>query len=178
MVLGATLMLAGLTPQQALAQCRFLLDSCDGESEPAPRPAPQTVPQPPPQPAPQVEMPAPEPPRQRKSTYWNHNGSVMLLKVQGSLREFYYAQPRPGMVVEGVQPGTLLFTGNVHGNSINGTAWFFSRRCGPRSYQVRGAVQENGGMVTMSGMAFTIGKDCSLRKAINDTLVFTYLYSQ
>ena len=102
----------------------------------------------------------------------------MYLVVNGDRREFYYSQPRPGMVAEGVTPGTLLFSGSVAGSTYQGTAYLFSARCGPRSYPVSGTVQETGGRVVMLGTATNVNSHCQLKSLKNDVLIFEYLYSQ
>src|ERR1700747_361114 len=51
-----------------------------------------------------------------EATLWDHNGSVVYLIANGSSREFYYKQPRSGMLEAGARPGSLLF----HGRSIKG----------------------------------------------------------
>jgi hypothetical protein len=159
-----TLMLAlsiGVVP--AWAECYFL--ECD-DTTVATAPIEPQAPQP----------PQPPPSQGPERTYWNHNGSIMYLVVNGNQREFYYSQPRQGMIDEGVTPGTLLFTGTVNGNYYTGTAYLFSARCGKRGYQVSGPVQETGGRVVMSGAALVLNKRCEPRKVINDVLVFNYLY--
>lgn len=176
-IFSAALLLILLQAPPASAQCRFLLDNCGDvpRSDSEPQPAPRS-------PSPPDEPPSdpdePETPSRSAVTYWDHNGSVMRLKVDGRLREFYYHKPRAGIAAEGAKRGTLLFSGTVQGGMITGTAWLFSRRCGPRSYQVYGAVEEDGGKVTMSGAASKIDGDCNVSTVLSDTLTFKYLYSE
>lgn len=99
----------------------------------------------------------------------------MYLQANGNLREFYYLQPRPGMIAEGVTPGTLLFSGVVNGNTYQGTAYLFSARCGARKYPVAGAVQEAGGRVIMIGAATNVNSRCQIKNVKTDVLVFEYL---
>lgn len=161
-------------PAAALAECRFLLDSCDDGGQ-APSSTPNTRP---PNNAPEPKPSAP-PVQTRRDTFWDHNGSVMRLRVDGAVREFYYEQPRPGIAAEGAKHGTLLFTGIVNNvGTINGTAWLFSRRCGPRSYSVQGVVTESGGKVVMQGMASTLTSDCKVKSSVADTIAFKYLYTR
>jgi hypothetical protein len=63
-------------------------------------------------------------------TLWDHNGSLLYLRAEGTLREFHYKEPRPGMLQEGVHPSTLLFRGESDNHRYFGTAFIFSSRCG------------------------------------------------
>ncbi len=154
----------------ANATCYFLEcdDDAPKQSPPSPGPSPTDPP---------AVTPQPPQPHTRNTSYWNHNGSVVYLIATGNKREFYYSQPRPGMVAQGVTPGTLLFTGYVSGSGYRGTAFLFSARCGPRSYAVSGKVQETGGRVIMTGNATNVNSRCEISNTINDVLVFQYLYS-
>lgn len=163
MIVLALLISIAATP--ALSRCYFL--ECDGP----PASQPST-----PVPSSPTPLPAPTPNQPAGRTYWNHNGSTMYLVVSGARREFYYQQPRQGMVEEGVRPGTLLFSGTVAGNSYEGIAYLFSAKCGSRPYQVRGSVQESGGRVIMAGTAPLVDRNCNVVRTIPDTLVFDYLY--
>src|ERR1700682_4651098 len=46
-------------------------------------------------------------------TFWKHNGSVVYLVTDGTLREFYYDQPRPGMIEAGWRAGAVVFRGRI-----------------------------------------------------------------
>ena len=89
-----------------------------------------------------------------------HNGSVISLLANGSLREFYYEEPRPGMLEAGARPGALLFRGrSVNGRYI-GIAFIFDSRCGQRSYEVSGPILDNYERVILQGQAPRVGADC------------------
>lgn len=108
---------------------------------------------------------------------WNHSGSVISLLANGSLREFYYEEPRPGMLEAGARPGALLFRGrSVNGRYI-GIAFIFDPRCGQRSYEVSGPILDNYERVVLQGRAPRVGADCRPRGFVNDTLEFTLLKS-
>jgi hypothetical protein len=110
-----------------------------------------------------------------EATLWDHNGSVVYLIANGSSREFYYKQPRSGMLEAGARPGSLLF----HGRSINGrysgVAFIFDRRCGQVPYQVSGPILDNYERVVMTGHAPRLGPDCRVEEYSTDTLEFTLL---
>lgn len=109
-------------------------------------------------------------------SYWNHNGSVVYLVTNGNIREFYYYRPRAGMREEGVEEGTLLFTGTVSGDTYDGTAYIFSARCGKRGYHVAGTIARDGARVVLSGAVMLLGGNCQPTRLKNDLLVFDYLY--
>src|ERR1700754_3009497 len=67
---------------------------------------------------------------------WNHNGSSVSLAASGDSREFYYDQPRAGMLAAGAQSGSLLFRGRSINGNYAGTAYTFDRKCGTRPYDV------------------------------------------
>jgi hypothetical protein len=73
----------------------------------------------------------------------NHNNSIMLVRpLPGSGNEVVieYAKPRPSLYGL-VGPGTTLVRGRWVGpNDFIGTAWVFSRLCGPMPYAVRGGL--------------------------------------
>jgi hypothetical protein len=84
---------------------------------------------------------------------WDHNGSVMSLMASGAHRQFYYSQPRPGMVQSGVRPGTLYFDGVTDGRQYSGTAYVFSTKCGATGFPASGPVSPNGGQVVLYGQS-------------------------
>lgn len=105
------------------------------------------------------------------SPAWDHNGSAMSLQVSGSTVRFFYQQPRPGMLQAGAQPGSLLFDGQRSGTQIWGTAYVFSRSCGPQPYAVQGEIVDNG--VVMRGAAPRMDpRTCTLVDTRPDELVF------
>jgi hypothetical protein len=95
--------------------------------------------------------------------------------ANGSLREFYYDQPRVGMMEAGARPGSLLFRGRSLEGRYIGTAYTFDSRCGP--YEVSGPILHNYERVVLSGQAPRVGSDCRTRGVINDKLEFTLLKS-
>jgi hypothetical protein len=59
-------------------------------------------------------------------TLWSHNGSVLYLVAKGTLREFHYKEPRPGMLRAGAYPGALVFRGQSNDHQYSGTAFVFN----------------------------------------------------
>ena len=116
-----------------------------------------------------AHAPSPEP------TLWEHNGSVMYLVAKGSSREFYYKEPRPGLVEAGVRPGSLLFRGQSVRGRYLGTAVIFKGRCGRYSYPVSGPIIDSYERVVLMGRAPRIAADCSLEGYFDDTLDFRLL---
>lgn len=107
-----------------------------------------------------------------KITYWDHNGSIMSLQVDGRTRRFYYDQPRPGMAAAGVQPNTLLFVGEVVGSTYVGTAHIFNARCGAFPYRVSGPIEDGGRRVVLTGRAPRVDRNCRIFGYLEDTLEF------
>lgn len=104
-----------------------------------------------------------------------HNGSVMDIQVcDGGGLTISYAQPRRGMVQQGVRSGTLLFNGNEGpGGVITGQSRLFSARCGQVPYFVSGSRQGN--TIILNGTAPIRGKGCRIVRHRQDNLVFTLL---
>jgi hypothetical protein len=109
---------------------------------------------------------------------WNHNGSIVYLIANGSLREFYYEEPRLGVSEAGARPGSLLFRGRSINGGYVGTAYIFNRRCGQFPYEVSGPILDNYERVVVQGNAPRIGSACRIWGYVNDTLEFTLLNSE
>lgn len=105
-------------------------------------------------------------------TYWNHNGSTIYLSVDGDKRQFFYSQPRPGMLKAGARPGDAIFEGKSIGGRYIGTAYLYNPRCGKHPYQVEGPVLNNGGKVVLKGRAPKFNRKCKVKGTKLDTLNF------
>jgi hypothetical protein len=101
----------------------------------------------------------------------------MLSVANGSLREFYYEKPRPGILEAGAGPGSLLFRGKSINGSYVGTAYIFDRRCGQFPYEVSGPILDDYERVVLQGRAPRVGSDCRVSSYLNDTLEFVLLTS-
>ena len=91
--------------------------------------------------------------RAQTTSLWELNTSVMAFYGDGRSVVFRYREPRSGLQDEGVVPGTLQFSGTVAGDTISGTAYVFSRRCGPQPYYVSGTASEHSRTITLTGTA-------------------------
>jgi hypothetical protein len=88
---------------------------------------------------------APESSLEDEGTIWKLNDSTLVLTIDDDdVWTFRYLSPRPGMVEEGVKRGTVLFKGKTDGERIWGTAYRFSKRCGPLPYEVSGEFELDG----------------------------------
>lgn len=109
---------------------------------------------------------------------WDFKGSQLALKAEdGADRRFYYDTPRPELVISGITAGTLLFEGRQDGNQYTGKAFVFSRKCGARSFEVSGPVDESpsGKAITLSGKRPQVDANCRPTGGFqNDVLVFSY----
>jgi hypothetical protein len=108
-------------------------------------------------------------------TLWMHNGSIVYLVANGSIREFYYHQPRPGMLTAGAKPGSLLFWGRYNDGNYIGTAYIFNAKCGKFDYHVSGPVLDDYRRVVMQGEAPRLGNDCQETNRTPDTLEFSLM---
>jgi len=106
---------------------------------------------------------------------WDFKGSKVALKAEGADRRFYYETPRPELAVLGITAGTPLFEGRKDGDRYAGKAFIFSRKCGARSYDVSGPVDESPttATITLSGRRPQVDANCRPTGAFqNDLLVF------
>ncbi len=106
-------------------------------------------------------------------TYWDHNGSVLYLRADGTRRRFFYSRPRPGMQHAGAQPDSILFDGTVAGETYDGTAFIFNAGCGQLPYHVSGPVLDNYRRVVLQGSAPQVDANCRVTGYRGDVLEFT-----
>jgi hypothetical protein len=106
------------------------------------------------------------------ASLWDHNGSVVYLVAQGSLREFHYKEPRPGMVEAGARPGSLLFRGKIANGEYVGTALIFDPRCGQFPYPVRGPILDNDDRIVVTGEAPRVDVKCRVQGSFMEVLEF------
>ena len=115
-----------------------------------------------------------QPPEQAR-TLWDHNGSVMYLVANGSLREIYYQKPRPGMLDAGAHPDSLLFKGEINDGQLSGIAYIFNAQCGQVPFRVKGPVLDNGSKIALTGQAPRVGRNCQTNGEYTSTLEFKLL---
>jgi len=65
----------------------------------------------------------------------------------------------------------MLFLGRT-GETIEGKAWIFNRRCGPLGYEVHGEMLDGGNLVLLAGLAPKVDSKCETVGKISDTLRF------
>lgn len=111
--------------------------------------------------------------------FYDHNGSVMRLDIDGARVIVTYERPRAGLADVGVVTGTVLFDGATEGpNYVGGMAWVFSRRCGDIDYYVYGPLIP-GSNFTLTGAAPVRDATCRIvdnsMDGPNGRLVFTAL---
>lgn len=88
------------------------------------------------------------------ATHWNHNGSVMLLLLDGEDLTIFYDKPKRGLDRIGVGHGTWLFKGTEQpGGFIEGYARTFRRGCSPAEYFVSGTRYDDDVVIELSGEA-------------------------
>jgi hypothetical protein len=106
----------------------------------------------------------------------------MYMLEDGTHRQIYYDDPRPGLKEVGVKQGTLLFDGVVDGTALSGTAFVFAKECDPLSFAVTGKLTGDGKRITLNGKAPRIGMrrvagvgwaDCRALPSLYDCMVAT-----
>lgn len=92
---------------------------------------------------------------------YNHNGSLVKVTwLDGDGMMITYVQPRSGLP-SSVGPGTLLFEGSATADdTIYGTAYIFSSKCGSVGYSVEG--QFNGESFWIDGAAPVRDGNCRI----------------
>jgi clan AA aspartic protease (TIGR02281 family) len=108
-------------------------------------------------------------------SFWNHNGSTVYLVAKGSSRQFFYEDPRAGMIEAGARRGSLLFQGVSVGGQYVGTAFLYNANCGTLPYKVSGPILDNYERVLVKGQAPIVDSDCHVKRYAADTLEFTLL---
>jgi hypothetical protein len=103
---------------------------------------------------------------------WNHNGSILRLRGEGTELSFEYWQPRAELREAGVTAGTVLFEGKVAAGSYSGTAFRFSQKCGAVGYAVKGSISADSNSLTLVGRAPKRNRKCQIVGHRTDVLVF------
>lgn len=116
--------------------------------------------------------PAPPAPSATDAGTWEHNGSTLTMIADGDDRRLLYTEPRAGLTANGVEPGTLLFGGRMEGTSLVGRARIFTKRCGELSYAVRGAFENGGARLVLTGKVPRVDEACRPGRWADDRLVF------
>jgi hypothetical protein len=106
---------------------------------------------------------------------WDHNGSSVILLVDGDSRKIIYKQPRLGMLQAGAEEGSVLFKGKAVGDNYFGTAYVFSDRCGANTYNVSGPILDNGSRIILQGQAPRVDRNCRIFGYKDDKLEFRLL---
>jgi hypothetical protein len=85
-----------------------------------------------------------------------HNGSLMEVYDRGGRMEIRYAEPRPGLAIIGVTPGTLLIRAAwVAPQKLEGTAYIFASGCLALPYRVTGGVDRFGNILLSGAVPVT-----------------------
>jgi hypothetical protein len=115
-------------------------------------------------------------------SFWDHNGSQMRLTASGQARTIIYEVPRSGIVSQGVEPGTVLFEGNISEGGVgdySGTAYVFSKRCGRLAYEVTGELQNDGTQIALRGQTPRRDRStCEVLEYREDNLIFKFVRSE
>jgi hypothetical protein len=112
--------------------------------------------------------------QQSKKSLWAHNRSIMYMTEDGTRRQIYYDDPRPGLKEVGVKQGTLLFDGVVDGTMLYGSAFVFAKECASLSFAVTGKLTRDGKRITLNGKAPRIGTHCRVAGNKQEELIFDF----
>jgi hypothetical protein len=112
--------------------------------------------------------------QQTKKSFWAHNRSIMYMLEDGTRRQIYYDDPRPGLKEVGVKQGTLLFDGVIDGTALSGTAFVFAKECDPLSFAVTGKLTREGRHMTLNGKAPRISTNCKIAGNKQEELIFDF----
>jgi hypothetical protein len=111
---------------------------------------------------------------QAKKSFWAHNRSIMYMTEDGTRRQIYYDDPRPGLQEVGVRQGTLLFDGVADGTTLSGTAYVFAKDCHPLAFSAKGKLTREGKLITLIGKAPRIGTHCKVEGDKREELIFDF----
>jgi len=111
---------------------------------------------------------------QPKTSFWSHNRSIVYMTEDGTHRQIYYDDPRPGLKEVGVKQGTLLFDGVVDGTTLSGTAFVFGKECDPLAFAVTGKLTRDGKRITLNGKAPRVGTRCKIAGNKQEELIFDF----
>jgi hypothetical protein len=106
---------------------------------------------------------------------WNHNGSILRLRLLPASAIMDYETPREGMRKAGAKPGENSFTVARSGNRLSGRSRIFSPRCGNQDFPVAGEISPDRRTIRLKGRAPSLGPDCETKGWIDQDLIFSYL---
>jgi hypothetical protein len=105
-----------------------------------------------------------------------HNGSEMELELRGNFVRITYVTPKPSLMRNGVRPGTLLFSGRVRDDHVEGVAYTFAANCPTAGYAVTGMFNGQRKLV-LAGPAPQRDRNCAIvtSSAVTTNAVLTFL---
>ncbi|QGZ33754.1 SH3 domain-containing protein [Stappia indica] len=110
---------------------------------------------------------------------YEHNGSIMLISQDRNTVRIVYETPRPGLVSQGVRPGTVLFEGQLNADSyLEGMSRIFRPGC-DIDYFVYGDYRPAGDLALSGAAPVLAPSGCrivnNVHEGPNANLVFSYL---
>jgi hypothetical protein len=82
---------------------------------------------------------------------WILNNSIMIMKSDGNMLQFFYKHPRDELREYGIREGTLNFEGTLAGTALSGLSYIYSQRCGQVGFHAEGTFDSN--YVVLFGIA-------------------------
>lgn len=98
----------------------------------------------------------------------------MRLEANGSKRKFAFYKPSEAMVHLGAAANAPRFEGQIAGKTYSGLATLYTEKCGRRTYEVSGQVENNDERVTLKGQAPRLDK-CKPTGTRDLTIVFDFI---
>ena len=108
-----------------------------------------------------------------KVSLWEYEGSLMAWESRGNNRWIWYFAPGDALEGSTVQPGDLLFEGQLKNGVLNGTMHHFTSSCGDLSFEMSG-VAEGTTVTCEGGIERTIAR-CLDLDGRDETFVFNFI---
>ena len=97
---------------------------------------------------------------------WNLNGSKLSVTIINGILNIYFIEPSKELVTSGARSDSLLLSGTVNGELVQGNAKLYVQKCGVFTYPVSGRLSLQQTRLELTGMAPVVNRQTC---AINTT---------
>ncbi len=108
-----------------------------------------------------------------KVSLWEYDGSLMAWESRGNNRWIWYFEPGDALEGSTVQPGDLLFEGQLKNGVLNGTMYHFTSYCGDLSFEISGVAK--GTTVSLDGSTDRNAVRCLVLDGSDQSFVFNFI---